>query len=42
MEIVAWVVVIIAWCIPGSSHRWARTLRAERKAARYYTNLLKR
>jgi len=25
-----------AWLIPGSAHRWARRLSAERKAARRY------
>lgn len=27
-------IVVIAWCIPGPPHRWARRLLAERKAAK--------
>ena len=31
-KIIALIMVNIAWCIPGPPHRWARRLKAERKA----------
>ena len=34
MELLAHIVVRIAWIIPGASHRWARQLMAERRAGK--------
>ena len=31
--IIAKIIVAIAWCIPGRAHRWAKRVRAQRKAA---------
>ncbi len=33
MKYIAKLLVGLAWCIPGPSHRWAVRLRAERAAA---------
>ena len=35
MTVLAWTLLIFAWCIPGGPHRWTQRLLAERKAARY-------
>jgi hypothetical protein len=33
VRVLSRIFVSIAWCIPGASHRWAKRLMAERKAA---------
>ena len=32
MIIISRIIVNVAWCIPFAPHRWARRLKAERKA----------
>ena len=34
MKVLSWIIVIVAWCIPGPLHEWARQLMAERRAGR--------
>ena len=36
MKYFAHMFVFIAWLIPGNSHRWARKIKAERKAMLKY------
>jgi hypothetical protein len=37
MRLIAAALVWTAWLIPGSPHRWARRLMAERRAAMRYS-----
>ena len=39
IKFITHIFVFVAWLIPGKSHRWAKKLKAERKAMLYYSGM---